>query len=224
MVSFQKYCEPYLKDGMIIPRLGEEPDGNALLYTATYYIITDILHEATPQHRLDLYKLVVDSWMELGRLSRGPHKKSDPASHDDHSGIAATSLFYDTAHAIMIYNEWPWWKFWPLGILPHLKLCAGKKLGVLDKLCWVANIYGTTFSKYDSTSGRILDWIKISAYERSYERSKIMQWAINKWRADIAKRYPHRMGDVFSVYFDRSLELKEENMQHPFAVYMNGRL
>lgn len=220
-MKFREACAPYFKSEhplFMSNKPGGLPDGNTLLYTSLYLLIAKKLgHSRPPEDRAHLREIIDISTVYAGVLSRGPHKMDELTTKDDYIGVTAACQIYSVADAAIFYGYWRN-KFKLLkypGVVQSMALCEGEGLSLWGKILWSADIFFTTFSEADDTSGRILDFIKIEAYRRSDKDYWLCNWAVGRWRKDISKRYPQLLGELFSVYFSK---------HHPFAVYLANML
>lgn len=207
-------------------------DGNAILYSGTYALIR---YKFDSQEKFDVLEKDV---YEAAKVKNGviarAKKKQDPESHDDYVGLLTLSLLGKKEAAQEIYsygmeNRWSYVnvaysfsdlfnaQFWRLpGMVQHIKACAGIKWNYLDHFLFALSAVSNAFTVKDSTSGKILTWHMVSAYEiQSLNKSWLSDFAVNFWKSRILKMYPNAMGDVFGIYFGR---------KHIFAKYMIGKI
>jgi hypothetical protein len=237
---FVEGVKPYLtKNGLVARHPGEKEDGNAIHYTACYYIIKYILN--IPNH-LDRIKTVevVHPWeVTPGQIRKGgEHKSGDFQAFDDYIVALTMSKLYLTGFAERVHffgkqrlwtfnnlepdnkwknYRWKWMKTWfwrRPGFVPHVKICAGKKLSFFNQVMWCIDIM-TTIRWSSGESGVILDWaLVVAAMEEDY---RLINWCIKRWERKLKKRYPKLMGGAFEEYFPMGSKL------HPYAEYMENK-
>lgn len=190
-------------------------DGNALLYTGTYYCMLKLLGEDTAFDRVKL-KQIIKRWeVSPGLLVRA--HSNIPQSHDDYIGILAAAFVYGLpfAERVLDYgdkSDW-WFSSKYFGRLPgfaaHVRVCANKPLTPYEQLAWCADIIPTTLKKGDATSGRIMDLLKALAMrDKSYLLTGAALWWMRYRLKSVYKTQP--LGQIFSIYFHPG---------HPFSVF-----
>lgn len=216
--EIEKYIKVY---PLISNQIGEEPDGNPVLYLG----FAACLYTRFFEDKTWIKSLVDDTFVNCrksyGIITRGSHKFNDTQEHDDYIGMAAASFFTGQCYAaIEIFrhgemNNWcydervyvsahpvikkleNWYGRFP-GLVAHFKLCAGERLNIFNKFSFIISML---FPAGESVIQ--MDWLRKEVYLRSKQRfwlgDKVCEW----WENRILKRYKYGMGDVFHVYFDR---------------------
>lgn len=215
------------------PSHGGQLDGNSILYAGSYGLLCARLfgeYKESAEHSTMLYKL---SYLEElpGMITRGPHKWNDPQTHDDYIGLCTLSFLNHSGAAFAIcrrgqssrwsyfreHGTWKEWfnaQFWRIpGVVQHIKLCAGAPWGLLDSFLWAIGVWSNTLGNQSDTSGKILKWHLVSAYEMSDRKNLLCSWAVRKWKTKLSETYPNGMGDVFKVYYGAS---------HKFVTWAQG--
>lgn len=230
--AFVYDCGPYFSHyPYMSPAPGADLDGNPILYAATFGLIHHKLFKTypiAPKHSAELYYL---SMIEPGVICRGPHKANDPQTHDDYIGLCTLSLLGNGGAALAIYeygknHSWCYWRsgygfkekfngafFRIPGVVQHFKLCAGKDWNLLDRILWSLGVIANAFASRKDTSGKILTWHQVSAYEISGRNHWLCNLAVRKWKASLLSAYPDAMGGIFRTYFGSN---------HPFARWALG--
>lgn len=209
---------------------------NSLLYTGIYYALLVRLGLARTEDLIAFDAAVSACWVpgHEGLLYRHPMHNDIPQEHDDYIGVAAAAYFLKSSIAkkIAAYgraNDWYFDSLRPgsrdlskwhgrfLGVVPHYKNCEDESfLGIPDQLGLSIDVCGSAFSNKDSTSGKILDWLKIIVVDEKYA---ITNLSILLWRWRMRKMYPNGMGDVFATYFKN-----DGGYGHPFSKATMGVL
>jgi len=218
------------------------PDGNAVHYACLNELIKLRVFENTPiydhvfktskRRVVQIYETVR---LEPGLINRGPHKYLDQQKQDDYMtlcALAAVTKEYWIGKEIVsrgrknyfIWNNTDDHSIKNLascffiripGVYALFKLGAGEKLNSLDRFLLALGVISTSLSPKESTSGRILDFGLMTAWEYSGQRSGLVDWAIRRFREKMSELYPNLMGDVFGIYFSN---------QHLFSVWMRGKM
>jgi hypothetical protein len=204
------------------------PDGNTLLYLGTRIVILKELGLLTDEDVTGFKLAVYRSWHKIGVLNRG-WGREDAQAHDDYIGVMAAAKICapEIAKSIVEYGKRNYWyynnkgvsRFFSAlfirmpGIVQHFKSAAGEPLNSFDEFMIDIDLMFTTFRPANEVSGRILDWLKIKTMDLNQHPELI--GVVEAWKADIKRKYPKLMGDVFAKYFGE---------KHPFAIYMDGRL
>jgi hypothetical protein len=230
--AFLYDCGPYFSHyPYMSPAPGADLDGNPILYAATFGLIHFRLfgnYPIAPKHSAELYYL---SMVEPGMICRGPHKAEDPETHDDYVGLCTLSLIGNGGAAVAIYNRgkktfWNYsrrgssfsdrfngWFFRLAGVPQHFKLCAGEDFSPLDQFLWSFGVFANAIASAKDTSGKILTWHQICAYEISGRKHWLCDLAVRKWKASLLSAYPDAMGGIFRTYFGSN---------HPFSRWALG--
>lgn len=204
--------------------------GNHHILNATYYTIIDRHNKLNSADQQIASEFIIRCEEKPGIYNRAPDK-FDHQAHDDYIGIACTSkkLFLPFAMEIYKYGKKHFWyydnteetthfefKNWhgrfPWAICTY-KTCANGNAPLFYKLAFGLYMYAGTFNNDKSdTSGRILRWLQKESLKG---QSKLLDFFINLWEADIKKKYTDGMGDVFGIYY---------GLDHPFSKIMKGEV
>lgn len=192
---------------------------NLVLFTVTAMIIPRLMSDA---EGWDLAGKI-NSFLDLTEIKIGLFERLPGARDNSVDNLVATAAFSDQrALEIWTYgsqNDWcfnpaepgvfnfKYW-YWPrfIGILPHIKACAGKPLNIVDTVLWSVACIFSALSARDNTSDKCLQFIMNHSMEG---RSKLCDWTISQWRWLMQKKYPSGMAEVYAIYF---------GPKHPFAV------
>ena len=233
-MTFKEESIPYIKQYPLISnQIGQEPDGNAILYCGVAMAIKDLYEEPDDGDWLWVAEIYRVCRKEIGLLTRGPHKFNDFETHDDYVGmcylslrtniaIAASIVGYGKTHSWMYDNTGTvsksilgWLRCWHrkfAGQVEHYKICAGEKLNLFEQIWWCL---GFISLGKRTESGIQLDWLKYRAYRASPNKYWLCDRAASLWQNMIINRYPNLMGDVFGIYYGPN---------HVFTRWMQGHL
>lgn len=233
-MSFKEECLPYIKQYPLISnQIGQDPDGNAILYCGVAMAIKDLYEDPDDGDWLWVASIYRECQKEVGLLTRGPHKKEDFQTHDDYVGMCYLSARtnFMIAKSIVDYGKkhnWAydnvgensktlfgWLACWHrrfAGQVEHYKICATDKLNIFEQIWWSLGFL--TIGKM-TESGTQLRWLKLRAYQASPNKYWFCDKAAALWQNKIIKRYPNLMGDVFAIYYGKD---------HVFTRWTQGRL
>lgn len=210
-------------------------DGNGILYSGMYFQILKRLNAIDLRRdSLHLAKIYTICELEPGLITRGKDNLS-PQKQDDYIGIllGAQQLDFYIANDIYMYgiaNGWTynnmglkgiknklnlWFGRFP-GFIPHVKICAGRKLNFFDQLSWAVAIAYNAISGDRDASGIQLKWCMVQAYKNTQENEPyaLLNWAAKIWDKHLKIKYQSGyMGEVFEKYFYKD---------HPFVAAMWG--
>lgn len=226
-MTFEEAMIPFIDDNYFVKHSSGNIDGNADLYTGTYYLIKNRLSGLNQTDKEHFEHSISQIEIEPGLIQRA-YKPDEFEAFDDYIGLLAADYFLKTGFGKRVYEygkkhlfSWnnlnP--KKWTLrGLFIRvpafyglLKASAGRKLNFIDDIVFAIDLLLTERDEPGATSGRILDWHKVEVFKEA--GGIIAKWAIAKRNEEFAVKYPNLMGNVFGVYF---------NPEYPFAKYMNG--
>lgn len=218
-------------------QIGEQPDGNPILYQALYLAVKRRFTPVTVEDKAWVSTTYELSNNEPGLLNRGQHKRPDWQAHDDYIGMVYSSHItgeFKAAIDIYVYgknNFWffdnvglPWYKkpkaFFGRhpGFVPLIKLALRKKLNWFDQLS-----FSIAVRKNRDESGIQMAFLMADLYKTQPYRYPLIDAACEAFEESVIERYPHEMGGVFQVYFDREKDFKKPP-KHIFARWMQGRM
>jgi hypothetical protein len=207
-------------------KIGEQPDGNPILYQAVYLAIKRRFETDFDHDKFWVRDTYQDAMLEPGLISRGSHKKKDRQAHDDYIGLVYSSHItgeFTAALDICEYGKKHNWFFYTAdatwnkaffgrmpGFIAHVKLGCRIKLNIFDQIYWFLRV---SFS--GSESGKQLSFVMVDLYQTQPYRYKILDWAVARFEKAIKEGYPDLMGSVFGIYYSKD---------HLFAKRMRGRL
>lgn len=156
--------------------------------------------------------------VEPGLITRYPHRVGGGISQDEM--IGAATLDSNAAERIYDYGEAHHWYFDPdktpftwanwygrfIDFKPYIKLRAGHKLNLWDKLAWSMMTVLSPMSEYSNTSGKILKWIQLRKMQGN---NRICDLAIKYWKYRMKREYPGGIRTVMWIYFGESHPLME---------------
>jgi len=241
--NFRSDCAPYFtkRYHYMTNRAGEMPDGNALAYTGIYYLMKQRFQSLDDVDVLQFTTMVRYSQTDIGQLNRGIYKQNDQQRHDDYIPIMGAArflspsiameiwkhggfqLYYNNTGSKRIKDLWDSWFNRLNGVKAHFKMCVGYDLDFIDKIRWALDIWSTSRKTWNRTSGRILDFTKVEIYRHHGKKYWLCEWAVRKFERSVREKYPHMMGSVFHVFFDRGT-IETTEYIHPFARWMRDKL
>lgn len=226
--------EILIKPPYVVRMDTKEWGGNAILETAQFLWIKDIVDGLDEADNMRLWAVYADAVVSPGLLSRGSHKKLDPQRHDDIVGFSSIAGRLEPILAERVYQhgnrngweyklphlsglkEWLNAQFWRMpGVVQTIKMAANKELSWFDKIWLSIDLVVGVTRHNGATSDRLMDWCIIKLYEHKRLDHWLVNLAIRVWKNDIRRRYPNLMGDVFTVYYGSN---------HVFARFMQGVL
>jgi hypothetical protein len=207
LLEFHSEVERYMPHYPLISnQIGQEPDGNPVLYLGVMALIYRQYYPADQW----LFNVVEDTYRVCkradGLISRGPHKPDEPQAHDDYIGLVAASYASKNfIPAMEIYRrgdrfDWVYedsirtfYGRMP-GFIAHVKLAAGVNLNLFDQV-----YFSLALLSFRDESGIQLDWVKVQLYELQPQRYWLIDKAVRYWKRKIKER--GGMREVFKVYY-----------------------
>lgn len=239
-MSFKTDCSQFINKYSTFnqsPGELEQNSDNALLYYGDYVRICKILDEPYSNISEDFKSVVRKYYVQgnAGLLNRRPIGSTAEA-FDDYVGIlsAAASISPEIAFEIFNYGKQNNWCFNNLnpgsiifkvlnpkfyfgrifGFIAHAYFANKLKPSFFEQLRWIAALLMDAYKK-DGTSQTRLCWHFVKTYEDSNLNLTLCNLTVKIWKKSFWKAFPEGMGQLFKEYF---------NKDHPFAVYMEGKL
>lgn len=225
--EFRKAMRPYFTHEDLVKNSPSDTDvdGNALMYTAIYYIFLAFMEDEPDRSAEVALMELCERWEERpGVLNRGGEAKSTQRqSHDDYIYLLAACFLCGQKDLfpkrVLSWGEENFWYFHNVGdftfsnwfgrhsgFIPHVKACAGAKLSFWDRFKWSMDVLFTITKPTNATSGRLMDWAKVLVM-RERESHWLTNYAMRAYRKKLGE-YEGGMKDVFGIYFGFS---------HPFS-------
>lgn len=194
---------------------GEYYDGNAILYRGLYFAVKRRYEPLTNVDRQIVRDTYEKSMHEPGVINRGNTFHADEwEAFDDYIGlIYSCHITGEFGPVIDIYNHgvannWTFknkpagfFKAW-FGRIPGF--VAMVKLAVRKELNWFDILFAAlSLINKDSESGVQKAWLIYDLYKTQPHKYYLVDWACNKFEAQVAEKYPHKMGSVFEMYFGK---------------------
>lgn len=222
--------EPYIvRWPYVSNQIGEQPDGNAILYQGVYFAIKRRYSNLTQDDANWTKATHIDARHSEGVLTRGSHKKLDWQSFDDYIGMIYSSHITGAFQAALDIhkhgeeNNWcfdnvglPWYEFFKkwFGRIPGFvalsKMSVRKKLNLFDQWFFSLALLGN-----DTESGFQKSWLMYDLYKTQPYQYNIIDKACKKFEIEVSEKYPNKMGDVFRIYYGPN---------HVFTKWMMGRM
>lgn len=233
-MTFTEACKPFInRYGTFnqTPNEEEQNSGNSLLFMGTYYQIKYDLNELKVLAETgNFYNALSNYRRDSGILNRYPNNTEILEAHDDYIGVLNASSIFDSFWSGTIFTRrhyyWnfnnvspreftfqTWFARFP-GFISHVYFANNLKPSLLNRLTWITKVVLDSFNN-DSMSDKILTWHMIKCYERTNFRFTFCDLAVKLWKNKLIKNYKDKMGTVFQKYY---------NADHPFSVYMKGRI
>ena len=151
-----------------------------------------------------------DCELEPGLIVRYPDRVAGGISQDEM--IGASTLSSEAAQRIYNYGEKHWWYFNPdktkfslanwygrfIDFKPYIKLRAGHRLNIFDKIGWSMMTMLSPLSSEGNTSGKILQWTQFRYMQGN---NFICDLAIKFWKWRMTREYPGGLKQLLQIYF-----------------------
>lgn len=140
-------------------------------------------------------------------------KQNDNNSLDNYIGICWT--FTEDAKRILTYGQkhfwcfnfetpgkfaFRWWFGRFIGFPPFVKVCAGRKIGLISQLLYSLACLFSLFAKRGDVGNQILQWLMNTKMKRI---SKILNCIIKIYEWAMLKRYPGGIYELMCIYHGR---------------------
>lgn len=157
--------------------------------------------------------------VEPGLIKRYPGRMGGGISQDEMIGAATLDVL--AADRLYQYGEAHHWYFNPdataftlsnwygrfLDFKPYIKMRAGYRLNIIDKIGWSIMTVLSPLSAESNTSGKLLKWSQLSSMQGN---NWLCDMAIKFWKWKMTRTYPGGLKQLMSIYFPPT---------HPLVTY-----
>jgi len=200
--------------GLYVPRPGDSSSDNGALFTTEYYLILQRLNLLSSEDK-DRYHALMSQCLTLGGL---PLRKPGDNSLDGPDNMIALAVgskafscdfaeriikYGKTTFPHYVYNQpnpgkftFSAWLGRQVGLIGFVKMCAGQKANIIERLALYVGFYITSRLPKESTSDKLLAHIMIEQLPNTIGARFVKR----QWNSYIKKMYGG-VGGLTAIYF-----------------------